>query len=123
KRTRGVLIAMERGTSVTYSLWNLQDRGEMFIEPGIEVYSGMIVGEHAREDDLVVNVIKNKKMSNVRASGADDAIKLTPPRKMTLEQALEYIEDDELMEITPLNIRLRKRFLDINERKRQSRNK
>jgi len=123
KRTRGVLISMEQGTSVAYALWNLQDRGEMLIEPGIEVYAGMIIGEHSKEDDLVVNVNKNKKMSNVRASGSDDAIKLSPPRKMTLEQALEYIEEDELIEITPSNIRLRKRFLDINERKRQNRTK
>jgi len=123
KRTRGVLIAMEQGTAVAFSLWNLQDRGIMFIEPGKEVYSGMIVGENAKEDDLVVNVIKGKKQSNVRASGSDEAIKLVPPRRMSLEQALEYIEDDELIEITPLNIRLRKRFLDVNERKRQNRNK
>lgn len=123
KRTRGVLISMEQGTSVAFALFNLQDRGQMFIEPGIEVYSGMIVGEHTREDDLVVNVNKAKKQSNVRASGSDEAIKLSPPKKMSLEQALEYIEEDELIEITPLNIRLRKRFLDINERKRQNRSK
>ncbi len=121
KKTRGVLVSLEQGTAVAYSLWNLQDRGEMFINPGTEVYAGMIVGEHSREDDLDVNVIKNKKMSNVRASGADEAIKLSPPRLLTLEQALEYIEDDELVEVTPENIRLRKRFLDINERKRQNR--
>ncbi|HQO10643.1 MAG TPA: translational GTPase TypA [Clostridiales bacterium] len=123
KRSRGSLIAMEQGTAVAYSLWNLQDRGVMFIEPGVEVYAGMIVGENAKDDDLVVNVIKGKKQSNVRASGSDDAIKLIPPRKMSLEQALEYIEDDELIEITPLNIRLRKKYLDINERKRQFRQK
>jgi GTP-binding protein len=121
KRSRGVLIALEQGQAVAYSLYNLQDRGEMFIAPGTDVYSGMIVGEHSREDDLVVNVIKAKKMSNVRASGADDAIKLVTPRQMTLEQALEFIEDDELIEITPHNIRLRKRYLDINERKRLNR--
>jgi GTP-binding protein len=123
KRGRGALISMEQGTSVAFALFNLQDRGEMFIEPGVAVYSGMIVGEHAREDDLVVNVNKAKKQSNVRASGSDEAIKLSPPRKMSLEQALEYIEEDELIEITPLSIRLRKRFLDINERKRQNRTK
>ncbi len=123
KRTRGVLVSLEQGTAVAYSLWNLQDRGEMFITPGTEVYAGMIVGEHSREDDLDVNVIKNKKMSNVRASGSDDAIKLSPPRMITLEQALEYIEEDELIEITPENIRLRKKFLDVNDRKRQNRMK
>ncbi|MFA6653033.1 MAG: translational GTPase TypA [Candidatus Delongbacteria bacterium] len=123
KRTRGVLVSLEQGTAVAYSLWNLHDRGEMFITPGKEVYTGMIVGEHSREDDLDVNVIKNKKMSNVRASGADDAIKLSPPRIMSLEQAMEYIEDDELIEITPENIRLRKKYLDINERKRHNRMK
>jgi GTP-binding protein len=123
KRTRGTLVSLEQGTAMAYSLFNLQDRGCMFIEPGIEVYCGMIIGENAKEDDLDVNVIKNKKMSNVRASGSDDAIKLVPPRKMTLEQALEYIEDDELIEVTPQNIRLRKRYLDINERKRRYRQK
>jgi GTP-binding protein len=123
KRTRGTLVSLEQGTSMAYSLFNLQDRGCMFIEPGTDVYCGMIVGENAKEDDLDVNVIKNKKMSNVRASGSDDAIKLIPPRKMTLEQALEYIEKDELIEITPKNIRLRKRYLDINERKRHNRTK
>ncbi len=121
KRSRGVLVSLEQGAAVPYSLFNLQDRGVMFIDPGTDVYAGMIVGENSREDDLDVNVIKNKKMSNVRASGSDDAIKLFPPRKMTLEQALEYIEDDELIEITPENIRLRKKHLDVNDRKRMSR--
>ena len=123
KRSRGVLISLEQGIAVPYSIFNLQDRGEMFIDPGTEVYGGMIVGENSREDDLDVNVIKNKKMSNVRASGSDDAVKLSPPRKMTLEQSLEYIEDDELIEITPENIRLRKKHLDVNDRKKMNRMK
>ncbi|MBN2788703.1 MAG: translational GTPase TypA [Candidatus Delongbacteria bacterium] len=119
-RTRGVLVAMDKGVSVAYSLWNLQERGSLFINPGVNVYGGMIVGEHSRDGDLDVNVLKGKKLSNVRSSGADDAIKLTPPRDLTLEQAIEFINDDELLEVTPENFRLRKRFLDINERRRNA---
>lgn len=115
---RGVLIAMEAGTSIGYSLNNLQPRGILFIEPGVEVYEGMIVGEHSRENDLVVNVCKGKKLTNMRAAGSDDALKLAPPKVFTLELALEYIEDDELVEITPNNIRLRKKYLNANERKK-----
>ena len=110
------------GTSLGYALNNLQARGTLFIGPAVKVYEGMIVGEHNRENDLVVNVCKGKKLTNTRAAGADDAIKLTPPRLLTLEQALEYIEDDELMEITPDNIRLRKKILKEHGRKRSSKN-
>ena len=117
-RRKGVLISMDPGTSLAYSLNNLQPRGILFIAPGIDVYTGMIVGEHSRENDLVVNVCKGKKLTNMRASGSDDSVKLAPPKDFTLELALEYIEDDELVEITPESIRLRKKYLDENERKR-----
>ncbi len=121
-RRRGVLISMDAGTSVGYSLNNLQPRGILFIAPGVDVYEGMIVGEHSRENDLVVNVCKGKKLTNTRSSGNDDALKLAPPKEFTLELALEYIEDDELVEITPKNIRLRKKYLTDNERKKASKN-
>ncbi|MFO7765924.1 MAG: translational GTPase TypA [Pelovirga sp.] len=117
-RKNGVLIAMEAGETVAYSLFGLQDRGILFIGPGTQVYEGMIIGQHSRENDLVVNACKGKKLTNVRASGSDDAVRLTPPRILSLEQALEYIDDDELVEITPKSIRLRKRYLDANDRKR-----
>ncbi len=120
-RTRGVLIAMEGGTSVAYGLDGLQDRGTLFIDAGVEVYPGMIVGEHSRENDLVVNVCKGKKLTNMRASGSDDAVRLVPPRRFSLEQALEYIDEDEYMEVTPINIRMRKKVLDHNQRKRVER--
>ncbi|NLK62746.1 MAG: translational GTPase TypA [Fusobacteria bacterium] len=110
-KKRGVLIAMEKGVSTAYALDNLQDRGVIFIDPAVEVYEGMIVGEHSRENDLVVNVCKGKKLTNMRAAGSDDAIKLTPPREFSLEQALEYIDDDEFLEITPKNLRMRKKIL------------
>ena len=110
-RRKGVLVALEAGTSIGYSLNNLQPRGILFIGPGVEVYEGMIVGEHSRENDLVVNVCKGKKLTNMRAAGSDDALKLAPPKEFTLELALEYIADDELVEITPNNIRLRKKYL------------
>ena len=122
-RRRGVLISMDAGTSVGYSLNNLQPRGILFIAPGVDVYEGMIVGEHSRENDLVVNVCKGKKLTNTRAAGSDDALKLAPPKEFTLELALEYIDDDELVEITPNNIRLRKKNLTENERKKASKNK
>ncbi len=121
-RDRGVLIALEIGVSVAFPLNNLQDRGQLFIGPGVEVYGGMIVGSHNRGNDIVVNVCKGKKLTNMRASGADEAIKLTPPRIFSIEQALEYIENDELMEITPKSIRLRKIILNEKERKRSSKN-
>ncbi len=118
KKTKGVLIALENGVSVPYGLFNLQPRGTLFIDAGVPVYSGMIIGEHSKENDLVVNACKTKKLTNMRAAGSDDAVKLITPRKFSLEQALEYIEDDELLEITPKNIRMRKRLLNIHERKR-----
>jgi GTP-binding protein len=117
-RHTGVLIAMEQGEAVAFALWNLEDRGPMMIHPGNKVYGGMIVGEHNRDNDLEVNVLKGKKLSNVRASGTDEAVRLTPPLQMTLEKSLAYIADDELVEVTPENIRLRKVYLDPHERKR-----
>ena len=120
-RRAGVLISMEAGNAVAYALWNLEERGRMFIGPQEAVYEGMIIGEHARENDLEVNPLKGKKLTNIRAAGKDDAVTLTPPVRMTLEQAIAYIDDDELVEVTPKAIRLRKRFLDPHERKRQSR--
>ncbi len=117
-RTNGALISMENGTALAYSLFNLQDRGVLFIKPQDKVYVGMIIGEHSRPNDLDVNPIKGKQLTNVRAAGSDDAIKLIPPREMSLEKALEWIEDDELVEVTPKNIRLRKKILDPTKRKR-----
>ncbi|MGL4392123.1 MAG: translational GTPase TypA [Fusobacteriaceae bacterium] len=117
-RNKGVLISLEAGKTIAYALGGLQDRGILFHDPGVEVYEGMIVGEHNRENDLVVNVCKAKKLTNMRASGSDDAIKLSTPKKMSLEQALEYISDDELVEITPNFIRLRKKILNESERKK-----
>jgi len=120
-RRAGVLISMEAGSSVAYALWNLEERGRMFIGAQEPVYEGMIIGEHSRDNDLEVNPLKGKKLTNIRAAGKDDAVALTPPVRMTLEQAIAYIDDDELVEVTPTAIRLRKRFLDPHERKRQSR--
>ena len=120
-RRNGVLISMEDGKAVAYALWNLEDRGTMFIGNGVALYKGMIIGEHNRDNDLEINPIKAKQLSNVRASGKDEAIKLSPPRLMSLEQALAYIQDDELVEVTPQSIRLRKMHLDPNERKKMSR--
>jgi GTP-binding protein len=112
---------MTPGATLAFSLFGIQDRGVLFIGVQTEVYEGMIVGEHARANDLVVNPIKGKAQSNVRSSGADEAIKLIPPRDMSLERALEWIEDDELLEVTPKSIRIRKKFLTEGERKRHSR--
>ncbi len=120
-RRNGVLISIEDGTSVPYAIFNLEDRGKFFIGAGEQVYSGMILGEHNRDNDLEVNPLKGKKLTNVRASGTDEAVRLTTPVRMTLEQAIAYIEEDELVEVTPLNIRLRKRHLDPHERKRHAR--
>lgn len=117
-RSRGSMISMLNGVSTAYDLWNLQERGQLFIGEGVNIYEGMIIGESAKDQDLVVNVTKGKKLSNMRASGSDDAVNLTPIKPMTLEQALEYIDEDELVEITPTNIRLRKKILNENERKR-----
>ena len=121
KRNNGVLVSMVKGKTLAYALFNLQDRGRLFIEPNTEVYEGMIVGLHARDNDLVVNPTKAKQLTNIRASGSDENILLTPPVLHSLEQAMEFIADDELIEITPKNIRLRKRYLTENERKRMSR--
>jgi GTP-binding protein len=122
-RRNGVLISTDAGEAVAYALWNLEDRGPMMIEPGWKVYRGMIVGEHTRDNDLEVNVIKGKKLTNIRTTSKDEAVRLTPPIRMTLEKALAYIEEDELVEVTPKSIRLRKMFLDANERKREERRK
>ena len=120
-RTRGTLVAFEAGTSITYGLYNAQLRGELLIGPGVEVYEGMIVGINSRNEDISINVCKEKHLTNTRASGSDDALRLVPPRKMTLEQSIEFIADDELVEVTPLNIRLRKKILDTKTREREAR--
>jgi GTP-binding protein len=120
-RRNGVLISNDKGEAVAYALWNLEDRGPMMIEPGWKVYLGMIVGEHTRDNDLIVNVLKGKQLTNIRTTSKDEAIRLTPPIRMTLEKALAYIQDDELVEVTPSSIRLRKKLLDENERKRAER--
>ncbi|AKT91486.1 translational GTPase TypA [Campylobacter gracilis] len=120
KRQNGALVSMENGVALGYSLWNLQDRGVLFIAPQAKVYLGMIIGEHSRPNDLDVNPIKGKNLTNVRASGSDDAIKLVPPRVLNLERALEWIEEDELVEVTPVNIRVRKRYLDPTTRRRMA---
>ncbi len=122
-RRNGVLISTDQGEAVAYAMWNLEDRGPMMIEPGWKVYRGMIVGEHTRGNDLEVNVLKGKKLTNIRTHSKDEAIRLTPPIRMTLEKALAYIEDDELVEITPKSIRLRKKLLDPIDRKRDERRK
>jgi GTP-binding protein len=119
-RQTGSLVAMEPGEAFAYSIWKLQDRGTFFVDPGIEVYVGMILGANNRGGDLDVNVCKNKKLTNVRASGSDDNIVLVPPKRLTLEEAMEYIADDELLEVTPKSLRLRKRHLDPNNRKREA---
>ncbi|NME36492.1 MULTISPECIES: translational GTPase TypA [Fusobacterium] len=117
-RKKGVLIATETGVSIAYALNAIQERGELFIEPGVDVYEGMVVGEHAKENDLIVNACKTKKLTNMRAAGSDDAVKLAPPRKLTLEQALDYISEDEYVEVTPNFIRLRKKYLTDAERRK-----
>jgi len=121
ERRNGVLVSQDDGEAVAYALWKLQERGRMFVSPGEKLYTGMIVGIHSRDNDLVVNPIREKKLTNVRASGKDDAIDLVPPIKLTLEYAVEFIADDELVEVTPQSIRLRKRFLKEHERKRAER--
>jgi GTP-binding protein len=122
-RTNGVLISNDQGEAVAYALFNLEDRGPMIIEPGVKVYQGMLIGIHSRDNDLEVNVLKGKKLTNIRASGKDEAVKLTPPIRMTLERALSWIQNDELVEVTPKTIRLRKTHLDPNERKRSEKQK
>jgi GTP-binding protein len=122
-RSNGVLISTDAGEAVAYALWNLEDRGPMMIEPGWKVYRGMIVGEHTRGNDLEVNVLKGKKLTNIRTTSKDEAVRLTPPIRMTLEKALAYIQDDEFVEVTPKSIRLRKKTLDPNDRKKEERQK
>ncbi|OGT12294.1 MAG: GTP-binding protein TypA, partial [Gallionellales bacterium RIFCSPHIGHO2_02_FULL_57_16] len=120
-RRNGVLISQDNGEAVAYALWKLEDRGRMFVTPGDKLYEGMIIGIHSRDNDLVVNPIKGKQLTNVRASGTDEAVRLTPPIRLTLESAVEFIDDDEVVEITPLSVRIRKRYLSEIERKRASR--
>jgi len=122
-RTKGAMVCMETGDAVAYGMWKLQERSKFFIAPGTRVYSGMIVGENSREHDMTVNVCKTKQLTNMRASGSDEAVRLEPPLIMTLEQAIEWIGDDEYVEVTPLSIRLRKKYLDANERNRMSKKK
>ncbi len=121
ERRNGVLVSAEDGAAVAYALWKLQDRGRMFVSPGEALYEGMIIGIHSRDNDLVVNPIKGKQLTNVRASGTDEAVRLVPPIELTLEYAVEFIADDELVEVTPKSIRIRKRFLKEHERKKASR--
>ena len=120
-RTRGVLVAFEQGTSVTYGLYNAQERGELLIGPGVDVYEGLIVGINSRNEDIAINVCKEKHLTNTRASGSDDALRLVPPLQMSLEKAIEFIAEDELVEVTPKNIRLRKKTLDTKTREREAR--
>ena len=120
-RTRGTIVAFEAGTSITYGLYNAQLRGELLIGPGVEVYEGMVVGINSRNEDLTINVCKEKHLTNTRSSGADDALRLVPPKKMSLEESIEFIAEDELVEVTPENIRIRKKTLDTKTRERESR--
>jgi GTP-binding protein len=120
-RRNGVLISNSQGKSVPFALWNLEERGELFIGAGTAVYEGMVIGEHSRGNDLEVNPLKTKKLSNVRASGTDEAVRLTTPRSLRLEEAIAYIDDDELVEVTPQHVRLRKRLLSPHDRKKESR--
>ena len=120
-RTRGVLVAFEQGTSITYGLYNAQERGELFIGPGVEVYEGMIVGINSRNEDISINVCKEKHLTNTRASGSDDALRLVPPIQLSLEKAIEFIAEDELVEVTPKSLRLRKKILDNKTREREAR--
>ena len=117
-RKSGALISTDTGTAVAYAIFNLQDRGTMFVAHQTPVYQGMIVGEHNRDNDLEINVLKGKQLTNVRASGTDEAVKLVPPKIMSLEQMMAYINEDELLEVTPISLRLRKKYLDPVERKR-----
>ena len=121
-RRNGVLISNANGKAVPFALWNLEERGVIFIGGGVDVYEGMIIGEHSRGNDLEVNPMKSKKLTNIRASGSDEAVRLTTPRTFRLEEAISYIDDDELVEVTPEHIRIRKRLLDPHDRKKESRN-
>jgi GTP-binding protein len=120
-RRNGALISTGQGEAVAYAIFNLQDRGIMFIDPQDKVYAGMLVGENSRENDLEINVLKGKQLTNVRASGTDEAVRLVPPKRLNLEEMISYIQDDELVEVTPKSLRLRKRELDSNDRKKASR--
>jgi GTP-binding protein len=120
-RRNGVLVSNANGAAVAYALWNLEERGPMFLDPGTRVYQGMIIGAHSRGNDLDVNPLKGKQLTNIRTTAKDEAVRLTPPQIMSLEQAIAYIADDELVEVTPKSIRLRKRLLDPNDRKRANR--
>ena len=120
-RRNGVLISTEQGEAVAYALWFLEERGELFVNPGEAVYEGMIIGENSRAQDLEVNPLKSKQLTNIRTTSKDEAIRLTPPMKLSLEQALAYIQDDELVEVTPKAVRIRKAILDPNERKKAER--
>jgi GTP-binding protein len=122
-KRNGALISMGNGEAVAYALFNLQDRGIMFIKPGQKVYVGMIIGQNSKTGDMEINILRGKQLTNVRASGTDEAIRLTPPKELTLEDMITYVEDDELVEVTPKSLRLRKRFLDANDRKRASKSK
>jgi GTP-binding protein len=122
-RRNGVLLSTDAGEAVAYAMWNLEDRGPMMIEPGWKVYQGMIIGEHTRDNDLEVNALKGKQLTNIRTTSKDEAVRLTTPKKLTLEQSLGYIADDEYVEVTPKSIRLRKIWLDPNDRKRATRSK
>jgi GTP-binding protein len=119
-RLTGALIADRDGTSTAYALWGLQERGELFVGPGVELYEGMVIGENAKDDDLDVNAVREKKLTNMRASTADEAIRLVPFRQLNLEQAIEFIADDEFVEITPKSLRLRKKVLQSNKRKKRT---
>ena len=118
ERRAGALISTGNGKAIAYAIWKLQDRGVMFVKHQTPVYQGMVVGEHTRDNDLEINVLKGKQLTNVRASGSDEAVNLTAPRMMSLEEMMTYINSDELLEVTPKNLRLRKRYLDPNERKK-----
>ena len=119
-RRNGALISTDTGKAVAFAIWKLQDRGLMFIEHNTPVYKGMIVGEHSRDNDLEINVLKGKQLTNIRASGSDEAVTLVPPKLMTLEAMMAYINDDELLEVTPKNLRLRKKHLDAKKRKKST---
>jgi GTP-binding protein len=121
ERHNGVLISQDDGEAVAYALWKLQDRGRMFVVPGDALYEGMVIGIHSRDNDLIVNPIKGKQLTNVRASGTDEAVRLVPAIQMSLEYAVEFIAEDELVEVTPKSIRIRKRYLKEHERKKASR--
>ena len=123
QRKNGVLISNGQGKALAYALYNLQDRGRLFASHGDEIYEGQIIGIHSRDNDLVVNALRAKQLTNIRAAGSDEALTLAPPIKLTLERAIEFIDDDELVEVTPKSIRIRKRYLTENDRKRFSRSK